>query len=67
MTLGKSYGFSKPKFPHMHLHKHEIVRVVKGLKKMIHMKMLSTFSEIFEGEGKDEAGRKQKVRLIELK
>lgn len=34
---------------------------------MIHMKMLSTFSEIFEGEGKDEAERKQKVRLIELK
>lgn len=31
------------------------------------MKMLSTFSEIFEGEGKDEAERKQKVRLIELK
>lgn len=52
MTLDKSYRFSEPKFPHTYLHKYETGRVIKGLKRMIHMEVLSTWNETFEGEWK---------------
>lgn len=41
----------------MHLHKHEIARVIKGLK-VIHVKVVSIFNETLEGEGR-EKGRKE--------
>lgn len=45
----------------MRLHKHEIARVMKGLK-VIHMKVVSIFNETFEGEGREQGrkGRKGK-------